>query len=178
MDAGARPEQDIRRRWLGQGLDWLIETSAVLATIGLGAIVIMYSIEIFSRYFLNAPTTWANDFIVFTLCASIFLMMPEITRSGGHVAVTLFTDLLPEAARNTARRLLVFTGFGVCAFAAWISLEANLNQYINDLQTVTTIQAPKWMITMFVTYGLAVSALEFLRQAMSTAPPGSATAIG
>ena len=138
----------------------------------------MYSIEIFSRYFLNAPTTWANDFIVFTLCASIFLMMPEITRSGGHVAVTLLTDLLPGGARNNARRVLAFAGFCVCAFAAYISWQANVNQYINDLQTVTTIQAPKWLITGFITYGLGVSALEFLRQSVSAEPPASATTIG
>lgn len=138
----------------------------------------MYSIEIFARYFLNAPTTWANDYIVFTLCAAIFLMMPEITRSGGHVAVTLLTDMLPEGSRNTARRIIAAAGVFVCAFAAYISLEANINQYVNDLQTVTTIQAPKWMITVFITYGLSVSALEFLRQALSSEPPASATSIG
>ena len=84
------------KAWYERALDAVIEASAIVATIGLGAIVVMYCIEIFSRYFLNAPTTWANDFIVFTLCAAIFVMMPEITRSGGHVAVTLLTDLMPE----------------------------------------------------------------------------------
>ena len=159
-------------------LEKLTAFSAVVATIGLGAIVVMYCIEIFSRYFLNAPTTWANDYIVFTLCASIFLMMPEITRNGGHVAVTLLTDMLPEGARNTARRILAFTGCLVCVFACYISLQANINQYVNDLQTVTTIQAPKWMITVFITFGLGVSALEFLRQALSSRPPASAASIG
>lgn len=162
----------------GRLLDLLIEASAIAATAGLAAIVVMYSIEIFSRYFLNAPTTWANDFIVFTLCASIFLMMPEITRSGGHVAVTLLTDLLPVRLRLAARRLLALIGCGVCLFAAYISLQANINQYVNDLQTVTTIQAPKWMVTVFITYGLLVSAMELLRQGLWVEPPASATSIG
>lgn len=159
-------------------LDGLIEGSAIAGTVGLAAIVVMYSVEIFSRYFLNAPTTWANDFIVFTLCAAIFLMMPEITRSGGHVAVTLLTDMLPAGARNSARRILAFTGSLVCFFATYISLQSNITQYVNDLQTVTTITAPKWAITGFITYGLFVSALEFLRQSISAEPPASATSIG
>lgn len=173
-DASLRSDET----WYGRSLDWLIEASAIVATIGLGGIVVMYCIEIFSRYFLNAPTTWANDYIVFTLCAAIFLMMPEITRSGGHVAVTLLTDMLPDRARQHARRILAFVGCGVCVVAAYISLQSNINQYVQDLQTVTTIQAPKWMITGFITYGLAVSALEFLRQALSAEPPASATSIG
>lgn len=173
------PAQDAQSRGVfAKVLHGLIETSAILATIGLGAIVVMYSIEIFSRYFLNAPTTWANDFIVFTLCASIFLMMPEITRTGGHVAVTLVTDILPENARGNARRVLALIGFAVCLFAAWISLQANVRQYVSGLTTVTTITAPKWMITVFITYGLGVSALEFLRQAFTARPPSSATTIG
>ena len=164
--------------WYDRVLDMLIEFSATIATLGLAAIVVMYSIEIFSRYFLNAPTTWANDFIVFTLCASIFLMMPEITRSGGHVAVTLLTDSLPVAAQNGARRILTLFGSGVCLFAAYISLQANLEQYFQGLETVTTITTPKWLITMYITYGLFVSALEFLRQTIAGKPAASATLIG
>jgi C4-dicarboxylate transporter DctQ subunit len=164
--------------WYDRLLNGLIEFSAIFATIGLAAIVIMYSIEIFSRYFLNAPTTWASDFIVFTLCASIFMMMPEITRSGGHVAVTLLTDLLPVGGRMTARRVIAFTGFCVCTFAAYISLQENIRQYVEGLTTITTITTPKWMITIFITYGLAVSALEFLRQTISAEPPSSAATIG
>lgn len=164
--------------WYNRLLNLLIEISAIIATIGLGAIVVMYSIEIFSRYFLNAPTTWASDFIVFTLCASIFMMMPEITRSGGHVAVTLLTDLLPERGKLHVRRALAFAGFCVCLFAAYISLQENVRQYVDDLTTITTITAPKWMITVFITYGLGVSALEFLRQTISAEPPSSATVIG
>jgi len=164
--------------WYDRLLNGLIELSAVFATLGLGAIVVMYSIEIFSRYFLNAPTTWASDFIVFTLCVSIFMMMPEITRSGGHVAVTLLTDLLPPGGRAVSRRLLALVGFCVCVFATYISLQENVRQYVEGLTTVTTITTPKWMITIFITYGLAVSALEFFRQALSTTPPSSASVIG
>lgn len=164
--------------WYHRLLNGLIEFSAIIATAGLGAIVVMYSIEIFSRYFLNAPTTWASDFIVFTLCASIFMMMPEITRSGGHVAVTLFTDLLPARPRIFAQRTLTFVGFCVCLFAGYISLQENVRQYVENLTTITTITAPKWMITIFITYGLGVSALEFLRQTISAEPPSSATVIG
>ena len=164
--------------WYDRVLNILVEISAIVATLGLAAIVVMYSIEIFSRYFLNAPTTWANDLIVFTLCASIFLMMPEITRSGGHVAVTLLTDSLPHEAQHTARRIITFFGFGVCLFAAYISLQANLEQYFEGLETVTTITTPKWLITMFITYGLFVSALEFLHQTLVGKPVASATVIG
>jgi len=173
-DAQDRP----RRAWYDRALDGVIGLCAILATVGLGSIVVMYCIEIFARYFLNAPTIWANDFIVFVLCISIFLMMPEITRSGGHVAVTLLIDNLPRRAQPTARRIIAVVGAAVCLAAAYISLDSNVTQYTQDLRTVTTIAAPKWAITAFITFGLALSALAFLRQALAGEPPANAATIG
>lgn len=152
--------------------------SAFLATLGLIAILLMYWIEIFSRYFLNSPTSWAGDMTAFTLCAAIFLMMPEITRTGGHVAVTLLTDLLPVRAGTAARRAIALTGAIVCAFAAYISLGANLNQYFGEIATVSTIAVPKWMISGFITYGLALSALEFLNQGLGRRGFAAVSSIG
>ncbi len=172
------PQSQRSAHVLHRFLDGLISLSAQLATAALIAVLLMYWFEIFSRYFLNAPTAWASDMTAFTLCAAIFLMMPEITRTGGHVAVTLLTDLLPQASGAVVRRLIALTGACVCCVAAYISLESNISQFVDDITTVSTIAVPKWMISAFITYGLTLSAIEFLRQGLGARQFATASSIG
>ncbi|MBM3606917.1 MAG: TRAP transporter small permease [Alphaproteobacteria bacterium] len=165
-------------RLFHDGLDRIITAGSWLATAALVGVLLMYWIEIFLRYFMNAPTSWASDFTAFTLCAAIFLMMPEITRTGGHVAVTLLTDLLPQGPAIFAKRLIALAGAFACLFAAYISLLSNISQFTGDISTVSTIAVPKWWISSFITFGLAVSALEFLRQGFGARQFSAATSIG
>lgn len=158
--------------------DRLVSACAWLATAMLIAILLMYWIEIFSRYFMNSPTSWASDMTAFTLCAAIFLMMPEITRSGGHVAVTLLTDMLPGRSGVLARCAIACAGAFACAFAAWISFGANLEQYFGEIATVSTIAVPKYWISGFITFGLLVSGVEFLRQGLGVRAFSAASSIG
>lgn len=148
--------------------DFLTTVSAVLAAIGLIFIVSSYVFEVVSRYFFNSPTAWVSDFVSYTLAASMFLALPKVTQQKGHVAVTIVIDVLPSKASAAIRAAINIVGFLCLSFAAWISLQENIRQYIKDIETLAITPIPQWWVSSFITFGLALSALYMLRHATSS----------
>lgn len=128
----------------------------------LALIVVIYAYEITMRYFFVAPTMWASDFVTFLLLLSVFLVMPWLTKEGGHVAVTLVPDMLPPRVGALLLRLGFLAGAVACFWSGWISLQENLVLYERGTATLTTIRIPKWTLAVFITYGLINSGLYFL----------------
>ncbi|SFP90965.1 TRAP transporter small permease [Tranquillimonas alkanivorans] len=132
----------------------------------LGLIVVIYAYEVTMRYFFIAPTTWASDLVTFLLLLSVFLVIPWLTKEGGHVAVTLVPDLLPRRAGTALLRLGFFAGAVACFWSGWISLQENFVLYDRGTSTLTTIRIPKWTLAVFITYGLVNSGVYFLLAAV------------
>ncbi len=152
-------------------LDWcyaihdrLTQLAAALAAIGLICIVASYAYEVVTRYFFNAPTAWVSDFVSYALCASIFLALPKVTKDRGHVAVTILVDVMPARISDVVHSCINLVGFASLGFAAWVSLQENIRQYAKNIETLAIVPVPQWWISSFITFGLALSALYFLRQ--------------
>lgn len=142
-----------------------------LAKLCLGIIVFSYSYEVIARYLFAAPTWWANEFVSYSLSIGAFLMLPHVTRAGGHVAVTLIVDSLAPPGQRAMNRILCGLGFVVCAAAAWISLDENIRQVVKDVHIMNVRPVPKIYISAWMTYGFAGSALHFLRMAIQRSDP-------
>jgi len=143
--------------------DWLTVAGYYLACVALSVIFSAYIIEVFGRYFFNAPQWWASEAVSYSLCAGTFLMMPYVTWKKGHVAVALIFDLLPTKGSRIAIWLTYLMGFIFCGFATWISLEETARQYINDIHLMAVKPVPKYLISIFIPFGFASSTLHFMR---------------
>lgn len=136
-----------------------------LGKLCLGMIVFAYCYEVVARYFFAAPTWWANELVSYALCIGCFLLMPEVTRSNGHVAVSMIIDMAtPERAARLAR-ILHLCAFVTCGAAAWISLEENIRQVVQDVHLMKVHPIPQIYISAWITYGFVSSAIYFLRMA-------------
>lgn len=143
--------------------DWLTQAGFLLGTAALGGILFSYCFEVVSRYLFNAPTSWGSEVVSYLLSASVFLVMPHLTRTGGHVAVTL---LLDRAGARTARILVwagSLLGFLVCLASAWITFDESLRQIERNIRIMAVHPIPKWWVSVFLPYGFASSALYFVR---------------
>ena len=129
-------------------------------------IVFAYSYEVVSRYFFAAPTWWANEMVSYALCIGCFLMMPEVTRTNGHVAVTLIIDTMPRSQTIRLVRLIHLCAFATCAVVAWISLDENIRQVVEDVHLMKVRPIPQIYISAWMTYGFASSAVYFFRMAL------------
>ncbi len=145
--------------------DGLSRVSFAAAMFALSVIAASFCYEVGARYFFNAPTIWANPFASYALCASIFLAMPELTRTSSHITLNFLEDaLVPGTARRMRRGLQVLSA-AACGLAAWITAEAAWNDFVVGIVTNTYYPIPKWWLSAVIPYGMASSAIYFLRQA-------------
>jgi TRAP-type mannitol/chloroaromatic compound transport system permease small subunit len=98
--------------WIGKAFAWLI-------------LILMFGVsyEVFVRYVLRAPTTWAFDFSYITYGA-LFLMAGAYTLSrNGHVRADVLYRLWPARVQGTVDLILYLLFFfpGILAFiwAGW-----------------------------------------------------------
>ena len=150
-------------RALTKAHDWLTHWSFVLASVLLGLIFVEYCLEVVLRYLLNAPTSWGGEFISYAQCASVFLVMPFLTKNGGHVAITMIIERMPPRAAGILAWILYFVSFVICALGAWITLDESVRQFIDDVQLMKVHPIPQWWVSIFVAYGFGMSALHYLR---------------
>ena len=131
----------------------------------LGIIVFAYCYEVVARYFFAAPTWWANEVVSYALSIGCFLLMPEVTRSKGHVAVSVIIDMVPPERTARLARILHLCAFATCGVAAWISVDENIRQVVQDVHLMKVHPIPQIYISAWITYGFASSAIYFLRMA-------------
>ena len=144
--------------------DTITNLSAILAVTALALIVSAYLFEVFTRYFLSAPTSWVSDFVSYALSASVFLALPKVTRERAHVAVTILIDVLPKRLASVFHVGVYSVGFLCLGYTAWVSLQENLRQFNRGIMTLAMNPIPVWWVSSFMTFGLALAALYMLRQ--------------
>lgn len=177
---------DQRQRAQGQNVllrifDGVLLAGAWLAAIGLCLIVAAYTYEVVARYLFNAPTWWSAELVAYLLCIMTFSMMPYVTATRAHVAVTILLDLLSARNKVWGERAIWFAGFLVCAAMAWFAGGETLRQFTRNIQMMATHPIPKWWVSSWIVIGFALSSLAFLRLAlvgpMATKPDGDKTEV-
>jgi len=133
-----------------------------VAGAALGAIVTIYSYEVVSRYFFGAPTRWSAEFVSYLLCVLVFAAMPNVTATGGQVAVTVLVEALGSRARRNVGRAVALVGAVVCAAMAVFAFDETVRQFARGVQMVAAVPVQKWWISAWIVAGFALSALEFL----------------
>jgi TRAP-type C4-dicarboxylate transport system permease small subunit len=144
------------------------------AALSVGLIVVSFWYEVVVRYFLAAPTVWAYAVASYALCPMIFLAMPEMTRRGAHIAIEYLVDGLPAKCRRPLGQIVTLATALVCLVGAWVTGAETWRQYAHGIETVLAFAVPKWLVSIFVPYGLLSSAIYFLRRLIE-APPVTRT---
>jgi len=136
-----------------------------LAQICLLVIVGAYSFETVSRYFFAAPTSWSNEVVAYALCIGTFLALPEVTRQGGHISISILTDVLRGGVRKIVTQVIAGVAGIVCLYVGWVLLDANISQVARGEMLTRITPIPKIWISAWITYGFLGASLHFLRQA-------------
>ena len=118
--------------------------------------------EVFMRYVLNDPTSWAFDFSY--LCyGALFYMAGAYTLSrGGHVRCDVFYRLLP-ARRQAAIDLALYIVFffpGILALVSSGWLDGVDSMRIREVSVNSPAGVPIWPMKMLVPVGAVLLALQ------------------
>ena len=157
--------------------DALTSASFAGAAALLAAIAFSFCYEVAARYFFAAPTSWANAFVSYLLCAAIFLAVPELTRRHAHVAINLLLDRLSPDRAALLNRVIRGASAVACLLATWISANATLEQINLGIDTISSYPIPKWLVSIFIPYGMLSSSLYFLRELLRDDPGGGTSGI-
>lgn len=94
-------------------LDQVTKLSFNLSGLALAAMLLLIINEVVLRYFFNAPTTWSADVNQWFFALTTMLVLPEITRTNGNVAITVLVDRLPQSKKEIMTRAFFFKFFDV-----------------------------------------------------------------
>lgn len=150
--------------------DRFTQAEFVVACVALVIVLGSYLFEVVSRYGFGTPTRWSSDLVQYMLCVSMALALPEVTREGGHVAITSFLEKLRVAAQAHVVRAIAWLGVLGVGVTALLFVQVAINQASQGIETVAAFAIPKWWLTGVVALGLLDSALHLLRQALGWSP--------
>ncbi len=142
-------------------LAWIENAAMAVVAAALFTTMLLTVVDVVCRYLLNAPLTFAYDFVgQYLLVAAFFLAISYTLRVNGHMSVDLLTTALKSARARTTLRivgdvlaLLLFVALihasGATAWTAWSTGEV-------DLQALSL---PVWWSRGLVPLGCGLLAL-------------------
>lgn len=89
--------------------------------------------------------------------------------------MSLLTAMLPKKPAALSRRATLFAAGLACLTIAVMCFDENVRQYANNVHVVQVGSVPKALITMWITYGFASSALHFMRMAFGASHASGGT---
>ena len=120
------------------------------------------SYEVFVRYVMDDPTSWAFDWS-YIMYGALFYMAGAYTLSrGGHVRADMFSRLLPTRWQAGIELVLYFVFFfpGVLSlvYSGWSY--GNDSMRIHEMSINSPVGIPIWQIKMLIPVGGALVALQ------------------
>jgi TRAP-type C4-dicarboxylate transport system permease small subunit len=151
----------------------LSQILAVVASVLLAASVLVLCYMVMRRY-LGYSSYWEIEVSIYLAVGATFLASPYTLQTGGHVAVDLWTGLLPARARRLAQVGLALIGFAVCLYLAWIGLGLTIESVASGERTNSMWKPPRWPMFATMPVGMGLTALQYVCEIAALAAPASA----
>ena len=124
--------------------------------------------EVFVRYAMNDPTSWAFDWS-YIMYGALFYMAGAYTLSrGGHVRADMFSRLLPVRTQAGIELVLYFLFFfpGVIAlvYSGWSYGTESMR--IREMSINSPVGIPIWQIKMLIPVGGALIGLQGIAEVL------------
>lgn len=142
----------------GQVVVKLANLFAFLAALGVIFMTLATVYDVFVRYFLNAPTTWATEICTYVLIATIFFGAAYTHLAGGNVRVKLILERLRPAAARDLGLGTAWLGLLYVAIAGWQSVLMVISDYQNGARIFSLLLTPSWMPKAPIAIGLCLLA--------------------
>lgn len=143
--------------------DRLSKASAYVAAGLVAIITVLNCVDVFARYFFNAPLTGVAGISGWLLNVTIFLAIPEITREGLHVSILFLQEYLGPQVRPVYLKTVAVISGVACLLIAYVCGAEVWRQFSEGLLTNAEIIVPQWWFTIFIPYGFASAGLHFIR---------------
>lgn len=141
-------------------LSWFSNILADLAGLILLVMMLHVTADVFMKYAFNQPIQGTLEIVAFYyMVASVFLPLALVEFTRTSIAVDMFFDHFPRAARIG---LMVFVLFACAVFygaLAWITWEDALRSFARREIVMGPINVPIWPTRFLLPLGFAMGAL-------------------
>lgn len=131
----------------------------ILTGICIAFMMLVLLLQIFARFIFFIPFPWAQDVIVFTLVAGVFLGVGSATAKGKQIRLEFFVDLIPEKLR---RYLLSFADAVSIAFLVVVVRQCISLGMSNLTTKVGSSPIPYCYYYFLVAFGSVIMILNFI----------------
>jgi TRAP-type C4-dicarboxylate transport system permease small subunit len=124
--------------------------------------VVMFVVvgDVFFRYVLNSPFSWANDLIGLYLMAGIFfLVLSPAYAERAHVGVDIVYQVMPRRVQLAADVVTNVTGTAFFAVIAKIGYDRFISAFLSGDVIAGSIPWPTWASYVLVPIGAGMLAL-------------------
>ena len=132
----------------------------VNGTLMIACIVVLF-VNVFARYLFSAASTWAEEAIRYAIAWVTFLGCSQCAKTGTHVGIDIFIQLMPEKSHRYFNALAQFIGAAftaVCTYAGWQMTEL----VITTGQRSPAILLPMWIVYFSIPLGFALTTIRFI----------------
>jgi TRAP-type C4-dicarboxylate transport system permease small subunit len=91
---------------------------------------------VFTRYVLGTGSQWPEPIAILFMMVFTFIGAAAAYRANAHIAVTMFTDRLPESVAHACAWMVDGLMLLACAFVAWYGFKLSagtMNQSVSEL---------------------------------------------
>jgi tripartite ATP-independent transporter DctM subunit len=142
----------------GRTIAVLARVFAFLAALGVVYMTVATVYDVFVRYVLHAPTTWATETSTYALMVTIFLGAAYTHLTDKNVRVRLLLDRLsPEGARDL-ELVTAWLGLVYVSVAGWQAVLMVLSDYEHGSRIFSLLLTPSWMPKTPIALGLCLLA--------------------
>lgn len=137
------------------------------------AVMCLVVANVVLRYVFNTSVPGTFELTEGALPLIIFLSLALTQFHGGHIRVSLLTQVLNRTPRRSLEVLAMLAGavlFAWAAWAGWISLERSFA--INEIER-GSIRYPVWPVRFAIFFGMVLLTVQFLLDALFVALGGS-----
>lgn len=116
-------------------MDWLYRLCIWISGVSLLIMTVVIPIGIFNRYVLGHGSMWPEPLAILCMIIFTFIGAAASYRAGGHIAVTMLTDRLPEKIQPVLAFIVHLLMIGLALYVAWYGTSLCLvtwDQYIAE----------------------------------------------
>lgn len=143
--------------------DRLILGLAVFAGAGILGATAMIIVDVVLRNVGLRPVQATSAVVEYVMLFATMATAPWLVRTGGHVAIGAFTDMLPAGARRVLGQTMTLAAALALALLAWRSGAVGLEMVAQGSVDMRSVNIPSWMLYAMLAVGFALMATEFLR---------------
>lgn len=152
-------------RRAGDVLYAIERTLTVVAVVFLFVIMVLVVADVFMRYVLNRPFSFAYDLIGLYLLAGVFfLTISDALREHAHVGVDILLHRFAPAGRRLSEIVTALVGLFVFGLISKVGFDRALDNFQQNDVLAGAIPWPTWLSASLVPFGCGVLVLRLALQ--------------